>query len=179
VDARRIPATALVLLLVLATTLTACGAPRRVRTHNGDPDLAGSDATISHRLRNQCSAFASDVAVAFPGVSLELTDGQCEWIDTPKAAPAGGVGQPLLIVGILAKSDGSTALDQTTAVLSHERPITLPGTLPGRRAVFDPETRTLYVLEHGRLWYLQRVGSGAGGTDERFLSRLGSSLGAI
>ena len=169
-------------LLVLATTLTACGAPRRVRTHNGDPDLAGSDATISHRLRDQCSAFASAVAVTLPRVSLELTDGHCEWLDTPNEAPAGVVGQPLLFIGILATSDGSTALDRTTAVLEHERAITLPGTLPGtllgRRAVFDPETRTLYVLEHGRLWYLQRVGSGADGTDERFLTRLGSSLGA-
>jgi hypothetical protein len=155
--------------MVLASTLTACGAPRAVRTHAGDPDLASSRATLPGRLRDRCSSFDLVVAAELPGVTLELTDGHCEWVG-PRA---GGGGRPVLIVGILAGSDGSTTLNQTTAVLEDERAISLPR----RRAVFDPETRTLYVLEHGRLWYLQRVGASSRADDERFLTRLGSTLG--
>jgi hypothetical protein len=163
-------ATAIVATLALGL-LSACGAPARVRTLDDEPDLARNGTTISQRLRQTCSLLDTVVRTEIRVRTLELTDGQCEWIELPSLTPAGRARRPGLFVGLVATSDGGATLDRTTTVLTRERAIPL-----GReRGVFDPETHTLYVLEHGRLWYLQRTGSR---TDrvQRFLARLGSSL---
>jgi hypothetical protein len=152
-------------------SLSGCGTPTRVRTHHDEPDLARSGATISRRLRVTCSSFDTVVKTELRVLTLELTDGQCEWIETPNRAPTARAGRPGLFIGLLATSDGGTTLEQTTTVLKRERAVTLVRA----RGVFDPETHTLYVLEHGRLWYLQRTGSSAS-RDLRLLARLGSSL---
>jgi hypothetical protein len=163
------------LAAIAVVALAACGAPARVRTFDDEPDLvrvagttipAGFGSTTTNELRRMldaCGAIDAKVATALPGVNhVTLTDAQCQWI---AAAPE-------LIVGILTNPGGDAMLDQTATVLKGER--TVAGV--GDRAVFDPQTRTLYVVKNGRLWYLQLVGSAPGVTAPTILTVLGRAL---
>jgi hypothetical protein len=167
--------------------LTACGAPGPVRTLDGEPDLARIDSGALPsgfsrsaneeltRLRDACIAIDPEVGAVLPEIAnagdvthLGLVDAQCEWGDRGVA----GTGPPELIVGILANPGGGTALDQTASVLEGEREVAAVG----ERAMLDPQTRTLYVLKHSRLWYLQLPGPRAGVAAPDVLIRLGRAL---
>jgi hypothetical protein len=177
--ARRVAAKIVAATAVIA--LTACGAPQRVRTLDGEPDLVGIHGSVPRgfsasvkeeldRLNAACTAIDAPVSAQLPDVAPVgadqtfggLTDGQCEWV----------AARPELIIGILANPGGAAVLDQTTTVLKGERPVAGVG----MRAVFDPQTRTLYVLENGRLWYLQLVGAGNGVAAPAILTTLGRAL---
>jgi hypothetical protein len=169
----------------LLLSLTACGAPGPVRTIDGEPDLARIDggriprgfsrsakAELT-RLRDACVAIDPEVGVLLPGIAnvndvthLGLVDAQCEWVNRA------GTGPPQLIVGILANPGGGTALDQTASVLDGERSIAQVGD----RALLDARTRTLYVLKHSRLWYLQLPDPQTAAAARTVLPRLGRAL---
>jgi hypothetical protein len=180
-------ATIVAVMLALGSS-AACGAPARVRTLDDEPDLVGiltiprgfspSVKDELQRLRAACMAIDTKVRTQLPDVApiggdvtnLGLIYGQCEWL---KPAPGPPPGIPELIVGILASpSGGGATLDQTTTVLERERTIASIGD----RAVFDRETRTLYVLKNGRLWYLQLVGSARSAAAPQILTVLGRAL---
>ena len=154
--ARAIAATCAVLVLA------GCGAPPAVHTLDGEPDLARIAAAIPpgfnhgagvelRRLQTACAEIDRQVAISpapsarFP-LRFELVDAQCEWFRA--------TGPPEVIIGLLVSAGGGTTLDQTVAVVDDERSVDNVGD----RAVFDPQTRTLYVVAAGRLWYLQVVG---------------------
>jgi len=182
-------ATTVVLVLALGSA-AGCGSPARVGTLDGDPDLARIFVTIPpgfskpvneelERLRATCMAIDANVGTQLPDIGpvgedvthLALIDGQCLW-NTPAGPSSRPPGAPELVVGIVAAPDGGITLDRTTMVLKGERPIAGVGD----RAVFDRETRTLYVLENGRLWYLQLVGSAPGAAAQNILAVLARSL---
>jgi hypothetical protein len=168
--------------------LAACGAPAHPTTLDREPDLVSVAGTtiprgfISstneelRRLLGACEAIDANVATALPGVTdrsgithLALIDAQCEWLNTPAGTSPG---TPELIIGILANPGGGGALDQTTTILTGWRPVA--GIAD--RAVFDPQTRTLYALANDRLWYLQLVGSAPGVAAPRILTALAGAL---
>ena len=172
-------ATSVIVALALAS-LAACGSPAGVHTFDDEPDLASIDNTIPkgflepvhnelRRLNAACSAIDREVrsSLANPTASsfltLELNDAQCQWIDE---------GEPRLIVGTLESAHGGTALDETASVLTNEQSIDDVGA----RAVFDLQTRTLYVQQNGRLWYLQLVNSAPGVAARSILTTLARVL---
>jgi hypothetical protein len=184
--ARRLPA--VLAATVALITLAACGAPARTQTLANEPDLArnlggaiphGFSTAVSEdlaRLDAACAAIDPEVASRLPAVTpggvvryAAIVDGQCEWVSAgDKARP----GPPALIVGILAGSSGGATLDETTTLLEGERSIDRVGD----RAAFDPQTRTLYVLGNGRLWYLQLVGREPAVAASTILTALGRAL---
>jgi hypothetical protein len=167
-------AVATILSAVAVIALAACGNPSRVRTLDGEPDLVRVLGTVPRgfspsvteeleRLLAACREIDAIVESRVPGAGhLVLTDGHCQW--------AGAA--PELIIGILANPDGGAVLDQTNMVLKDER--TVAGV--GDRAAFDPETRALYLVRNGRLWYLQLVGSAPGVGASAILASLGRAL---
>jgi hypothetical protein len=170
---RRAATTILAAVAVIA--LTACGAPARVRTFDGEPDLVlvrgktippGFSTTTTNELQRMvdaCEAIDAEVRTVLPYVSpVALTDAQCQWV----------AATPELIVGILANPGGGSMLDQTTAVLEGERSVAGVGD----RAVFDPQTRALYVVKNERLWYLHLVGAAPGVAAPTILASLGRAL---
>jgi hypothetical protein len=177
---RRVLASSVVAMLALVV-LAACGAPARIQTVDREPDLVKVDGLIPsgfsssageelRRLSSACIAIDRQVGTQLPDVAPHgavtyeaISDGQCQWRNA--------LG-PELIIGILAHPGGGGVLDQTAMVIKDERPITGVGD----RALFDLETRTLYVLKSGRLWYLQLVGSAPGATAPRILATLGRAL---
>jgi hypothetical protein len=150
-------------LLVLA----GCGAPPTVHTIDGEPDLASIVAAIPpgfhdavgvelQRLQSACAEIDHQVGISQPPparfpLRFELVDAQCEWF---RATGDGRPGPPEVIIGLLVSAGGGATLDQTVAILDHERSVENVGD----RAVFDPQTHTLYVVTADRLWYLQLVG---------------------
>ena len=169
-DARRLPRRAVRTGIAAACALlvlAGCGAPPAVRTIDGEPDLARIAATIPpgfhhgagielRRLQSVCTEIDRKVAITRPPsagspLRFALIDAQCEWF---RATGDGRSGPPEVIISLLVSANAGTTLDQTVAVLHHERSV--PDV--GDRAVFDPETRTLYVVGGGRLWYLQQPG---------------------
>ena len=165
---------------VAVIALAACGSPERIRTLDGEPDLAHIDGTVPrgfsssaneelHRLQDACDAVDRAVGHELPDVhyakdvkQLALVDGQCQWVLTG----------PELIVGILAHPGGGPMLDQTATVIKGERSVAGVGD----RAVLDPQTRTLYVVKNDRLWYLQLVGSAPSVEAPSILVTLGDEL---
>jgi hypothetical protein len=166
----------------------ACGSPARVQTLDDEPDLVAMVRTIPRGfsrsmeeelqwLRAACTAIDAKVGTQLPDVApaggdmthLGLLYGHCEWL-VPAPGPPPGI--PELIVGILASRRGGTTLDETTMALKGERAIAGIGD----RAVFDRETRTLYVLKNGRLWYLQLSGSAPSAAALQILTVLGRAL---
>jgi hypothetical protein len=147
--------------------LAACGAPPAVHTIDGEPDLASISGSIPpgfhraagvelRRLESACTEIDRHAGITpapsarFP-LRFELIDAQCQWF---RATGNGLQGPPEVIVGLLVSSGGGATLDQTLSVLRGDRPV--PNV--GDRAVFDPQTRTLYVVAAGRLWYVQFPG---------------------
>ena len=185
--ARRVAAT-IVVALALGSS-AACGSPARVRTLDGEPDLARIAGTIPdgflapvaeelRKLNAACTSIDAEVRTRLPRpaadrfLTLELNDAQCQWLDVPSEAPRGVDGEPRLIIGTLESAHGGTALDETTRVLTGEQSI---GAI-GERSVFDVQTRTLYAQENGRLWYLQLVGSAPGAAARSILMSLARAL---
>jgi hypothetical protein len=191
-DAASRPALRTVVVAFAIITLTACGSPTRIATLYGEPDLARIDQTIPdgfsgpvnaelRRLRAACAAIDPKVGELIPEVAslegvthLRLTDGQCQWIG---GSPTARTKRPStvaveLIIGILANPGGDGTLDQTTSVLKGVRPVVGVGD----RAVLDLQTRTLYVLERARLWYLQLIGPTPGVEGPAILAALGRVL---
>ena len=178
-SSRVVMLTVAVLALVV---LGACGAPARIQSVDGEPDLVKIDGVIPggfsssaneelQRLRSACVAIDKQVGTQLPDVAPHgdvtyeaISDGQCQWL------PAHGT--PELIIGILAHPGGTNALDQTAMVIKDER--SMAGV--GDRALFDLETRTLYVLKSGRLWYLQLVGPAPAAAAPKILATLGRAL---
>jgi hypothetical protein len=172
---------------VALLTLPACGAPARMQTLDREPDLARIDrGTIPpgfsspanrelERLRTACTA--ANRQLGFKGGSApngaelhaELVDGQCEWFGV---TDSGAPGPPRVIIGLLVSTGGGGVLDQTTAVLKRERSV--DGV--GDRAVFAPQTRTLYLVDHDRLWYVQLVGTAPAASDPTSLVALGRAV---
>ena len=170
--------TGAVLALVV---LGACGAPARIQSVDGEPDLVKIDGVIPsgfsssaheelQRLRSACIAIDKQVGTQLPDIAPHgdvtyeaISDGQCQWTHLLV---------PELIIGILAHPGGSNVLDQTAMVIKDER--SMAGV--GDRALFDLETRTLYVLKSGRLWYLQLVGPAPAAAAPKILATLGRAL---
>jgi hypothetical protein len=179
------------LALIQIAALAACGAPARIQTLDREPDLVrvagrtippGFGDSVNaelHRLVAACAAIDRNVS-RLPGISVPgdavtqwaLVDGHCEWPGDPDRPGGPGGPGPDLIVGILASPGGGGVLDQTASILRGERSIAGVGD----RAVYDPRTRTLYALAHGRLWYLQLVGSSPRADGPGILATLGRAL---
>lgn len=185
--ARRFAAT--VTLMLAVGSSAACGSPARIQTLDNQPDLArmlgaipdgfdGFDKQVREeltRLDAACTAIDPEVVNELSAVSpgaksyAGLVDGECHWVNSrDMRVPA----PPTLIVGILADPPGGQTLDETTTVLKGERSV--DGV--GDRAVFDARTRTLYVLQNGRLWYLQLTGTREGVAVRSIVTVLGRAL---
>ena len=125
--------------------------PGRLRTR---PPRAG-------RLRGGLTATVALITLAACGgpAPVQTLANRPDFVRPPGADPAD--------LGKTA-SDELARLAATCASIDPTVAIRLAAVTPGRavehggmigdRAVFDGQTRTLYVLDNGRLWYLQLVG---------------------
>jgi hypothetical protein len=167
-----------VVVTIAMTALTACGAPNRIHTFDNGSDLAISTTNsraLSTAQRDQidrsraaCTAIDAEARAHFTDLApFTLIDGQCQWTSRSGSSP----GFPKLIVMLFDRTKGDATFDETTRGIDDERAVAGVGD----RAAFDPQTATLYVDAHDRLWYLQLVGSPPGNV-EPSLTALGRAL---
>jgi hypothetical protein len=153
----------LVAVLVSAAMLIgACGAAQRPQTldHEADlvtfaklQDLRTSTASGLTRLARACRAlqFAlQETLDANVAVGSDITDVQCHWTFDFPSGPKGG--SPELVVGIV--EGGDYRFHETAKILHGERTVTGVGD----EALYDPQSRTLFCIRDGRLWYVEMVG---------------------
>jgi hypothetical protein len=174
-----------VVAAILVTALTACGTPTHIHTLDNAPDIAAISTTNSRALstaqrdqversRAACTAIDAKARALLPDLEpFTLVDGQCQWTSRTGSSP----GVPELIVTLFDRTGGGArtgadaTFDETTRGIDDER--TVAGV--GDRATFDPQTATLYVVKHDRLWYLQLIGRTRGNV-ETSLTALGRAL---
>ncbi len=83
---------------------------------------------------------------------------------------------PWLAIGTIVTSGGSVDLAQTRLHVESEQ--SLPGL--GAEADYVPETRTVYLVISGRLWYVQLIGGAPTEEDaRRILVTLGGDLARL
>jgi hypothetical protein len=143
-------------------TLAACGAPRHPRTI--EPDLASlTNASNLHGVQHStvadlrllaraCPRLDGAIGNAVPDTSATartIVDAQCRWA-FGFSGPASQEAQ--LLVGIV--DDGTYRFHETGDLLDHERTVAHVGDA----ALYDPDTRTVFALRNGCLWYVQVVG---------------------
>jgi hypothetical protein len=170
-------------LIVAAVLLAACGAPARVETLDRTGDFGRVSAPLTHalpvglsdvgvdgrRLVAGCMALEPRVAALVPDLGADgaraprFVDHHCEWTGASRTA---------LVVGMIDHGGAASDLGETILFIDHDRPVTGVG----GRAVYDPETRTLYVIIGDRLWYMQLVGPAAGASALPTLVALGRLL---
>jgi len=167
-----------IVIAVALTALAACGAPMRSHTFDNGSDIAipttNSQALSTgqrdqlDRSRAACTAIDANARTLLPDLRpFTLVEGQCQWTSRTASSP----GVPALIVTLFDRTKGDATYDETTHGINDER--TVAGV--GDRAAFDPQTTTLYIVAHDRLWYLQLVGSRRGNV-EPDLTALGRAL---
>jgi hypothetical protein len=166
---------ALAVVALGALALAACGNADQPHTLDHEPDFAdvtrdvipggfsSSTAAELHRVRDACSQLVTELGVthAPPGANVQsnldrapgFVDGQCQWL-SPSSATPDVTG---FLVGII--NGGGATFDETSTALTGTQSISGIGD----RAMLDPETRTLYVVQNGRLWYLQLIGDETSG----------------
>lgn len=153
---------AAVVCAALAIVLAACGAPARVRTLGNEVDLArplenlqqlrSSTAADVQRLASSCRLLGVWVGEYMSGsvAPLDVSDVQCHWRADLPAGPRGG--PPEIVLGIV--PDGTYRFHETERLLDDDRRVGGIGT----DAIYAPQSRTLYCIRNGRLWYVQMVG---------------------
>ena len=151
-----------VLVVTACVLVAACGAPHGTRTLEPDRALltpSSSRDGLQHTTANEldvlaraCPRLDGAIGNEVPNASTTSTiaDLRCSW-SFGFAAAAGNDAQ--LLVGIL--EDGNYRFNETGDLLDHERTVTGVGDA----ALYDSQTRALFALKNGRLWYVQVVGA--------------------